>query len=127
VSNHVLDASALLALLNGEQGADYVQKLLSESSISSVNLAEVITRLSAAGMPEGEIREVISLLGLEILPFDSQQAFQAGLLLPYTRSLGLSLGDRACLALAQVTGSTALTADQAWIDVEIGIEIKLIR
>jgi ribonuclease VapC len=127
VSNYVLDASALLALLNGEQGSDYVQKLLSESSISSVNLAEVITRLSAVGMPEGEIREVISLLGLEILPFDSQQAFQAGLLIPHTRSLGLSLGDRACLALAQVTASTALTADQSWIDLEIGVDIKLIR
>jgi ribonuclease VapC len=70
---------------------------------------------------------VISLLGLEILPFDSQQAFQAGLLIPYTRSFGLSLGDRACLALAQVTASTALTADQSWIDLEIGVDIKLIR
>lgn len=127
MSEYILDASALLALLNNEKGADFVQKLLPASSISSVNLAEVITRLSAVGMPEDEIREVMALLGLEVLPFDVELAFQAGFLIPFTRSYGLSLGDRACLSLARLTGSTALTADQVWVDLDLGIDIKLIR
>ena len=127
MSEYVLDASAVLALLNGEPGADFVQKLLPVSSISSVNLAEVITRLSAVGMPEVEIREVMALLGLEVLPFDVERAFQAGVLIPFTRSYGLSLGDRACLSLARLTNSTAVTADQAWGEINIGVDIKLIR
>jgi len=92
-----------------------------------VNLAEVVTRLSILGMPEGEVREALTVLGLEIIAFDEEQAFRAGLLSAYTQPLGLSLGDRACLALALTTHATALTADRVWKDLDIGVEIKLIR
>lgn len=122
-----LDASALLALLNAEKGAELVLDRLPHSVISAINLAEVITRFSIAGMPEADIRKTLSLLGLEIIPFDEEQAFRAGLLSQYTQPLGLSLGDRACLALALTTHSTALTADRVWKQLDLGLEIELIR
>ncbi len=127
MSEYVLDASALLALLNSEKGAELVQGLLPQAVISTVNLAEVVTRLSAVGMPEDQIRDALAYLGLEILPFDEEQAFQSGLLYAHTQPLGLSLGDRACLALAQVTDATAVTSDRTWKDLDIGVGLKLIR
>ncbi len=127
MSEYALDASALLALLNAEKGADLVQGLLPQSVISTVNLAEVVTRLSAVGMPEDQIRDVLAYLGLEVISFDEEQAFRAGFLSANTQPLGLSLGDRACLALALTTHTTALTADRVWKDLDIGVEIKLIR
>lgn len=127
MSEYVLDASALLALLNAEKGADLVQGLLPQSVISTVNLAETVARLSAVGMPEDQIRDVLAYLGLEITPFDEEQAFQSGLLYKQTQPLGLSLGDRACLALAQITDATAVTSDRAWKDLDIGVGLKLIR
>jgi ribonuclease VapC len=127
VSNFVLDASALLALLNTEEGADLVRDMLPDAVVSAVNLAEVVTRLTAIGMPEGEIRDALAWLGLQITPFDEIQGYQAGLFYPLGKLLGLSLGDRACLALAHATDATAVTADQAWEDLDIGVEIKLIR
>lgn len=127
MSEYILDASALLSLLNAEEGAEIVQGLLRDAVISAVNLAEIVTRLSAIGMPENEIRNALALLGLKVAPFGDEQAYQAGLLYPHVRHLGLSLGDRACLALAKATASTAVTADRAWKDLDLGIRILLIR
>jgi ribonuclease VapC len=127
VSDYVLDASALLALLNAERGADLVQDLLPRCIISAVNLSEVVTRLSILNMPEHEIRETLSILGLEIVAFDKEQALLSGLLTASTRPFGLSLGDRACLALAIMINNTAVSADRAWQDLDIGVNIKLIR
>jgi len=127
VSDYALDASALLALLNAEEGSDLVQGFLPQSVISTVNLAEVVTRLSILGIPEGEVRNALTVLGLKSVPFDEEQAFRAGLLSAYTQPLGLSLGDRACLALALTTHAVALTADRVWKDLDIGVVIKLIR
>jgi ribonuclease VapC len=127
VSKVVLDASALLALLNDETGTDLVRELLPDALISTVNLAEVVTRLSLLGMPGDQIREVLTLLGLNIEPFDEEQAFRTGLFVSQTHSVGLSLGDRACLALASATGGTAVTADRAWKDLDIGVKIQLLR
>ena len=124
---YVLDASALLSLLNAETGASFVQDFLPDASISSVNLAEVVTRLSAVGMPENDIRNTLTLLGLEVIHFDEEQAYQAGLLYSFGRVYGLSLGDRACLALARTSAATAVTADRAWEKLDIGVEIKFIR
>lgn len=123
----VLDASALLALLNDEKGADRVRELLPDALISTVNLAEVTTRLSLLGMPGEQIRDILTLLGLEILPFDEEQAFLAGIFSAKTHSLGLSLGDRACLALASVIGATAVTADRVWKELRLGVKIQLVR
>ena len=127
MTEYVLDASALLAMLNAEKGAELVQELLPESVVSTVNLAEVVTRLSAIGMPELDIRNALSLLGLVIVSYDEKQAYQTGFIQVNGKSHGLSLGDRACLSLAKEVGATAVTADRAWIDLEIGIPIRLIR
>lgn len=127
MSKFVLDASALLALLNNETGSDLVRELLPDALVSSVNLAEVVTRLSLLGMPGEQVREALTLLGLNIKPFDEEQAFGTGLLAAQTHSLGLSLGDRACLALASATGATAVTADRAWNTLNLGLKIRLLR
>ena len=123
----VLDASAVLALLNDEVGAKIVQESLSGAIISSVNFAEVVTRLTLLGMPEKEIREALDILALDITPFDEEQAFLAGILAIKTKQLGLSLGDRACLALALKTGSAALTSDKVWQALDIGVTVRVIR
>ncbi len=127
MSEYVLDASAVLALLNNEPGSDVVQAVLPHAMVSTVNLAEVIARLVAVGIPGPEIREVVSLLGLPVVDFDVETAFSSGELYRQTYPAGLSLGDRACLALAKKMGAVAVTADRAWNTVETGIEIRLIR
>ena len=123
----VIDASALLALLNAEPGADTVAEALPEGVISAVNLSEVVAKLCDAGMPEKAIHQALQPLGIEIVPFDEEQAYQAGLLRTSTQDLGISLGDRACLSLAKKLGIDALTADRAWTELSIGTTIKLIR
>ncbi|MBI2830339.1 MAG: type II toxin-antitoxin system VapC family toxin [Chloroflexi bacterium] len=123
----VIDASALLALLNVEPGAGMVAEALPNGVISSVNLSEVVAKLSDAGMPENAIRQALQPLGLEIVPFDEEQAYQAGLLRTATQDMGLSLGDRACLSLAKTLGVVALTADRAWSGLSVGATIKVIR
>lgn len=127
MSRVVLDASALLALLNQEDGAERVAPLLADAVISTVNLAEVVTRLAIAGMPEAAIRDTLALLPLESVPLDVEDAIDLGLLAPVTRSSGLSLGDRACLILARRLGVTAVTADQAWTGIDAGVPVELIR
>lgn len=127
MSRVVLDASALLALLNQEEGAERVAPFLADAVISTVNLAEVVTRLALAGMPETAIREALALLPLESVPFDVGQAIEVGLLAPTTRPSGLSLGDRACLVLARRLDATAVTADQAWVGIDAGVAVELIR
>lgn len=127
VSRVVLDASAILALLNQEEGAERVALFLADAVISTVNLAEVVTRLALAGMPETAIREALAFLPLESVPFDVGQAIEVGLLAPTTRPSGLSLGDRACLVLARRLDATAVTADQAWVGIDAGVAVKLIR
>ncbi len=123
----VIDASALLALLNGESGADVVAEALPRGIISAVNLSEVVTKLCGAGMPENAIHQTLQPLGLEIQPFDEEQAYRAGLLRTATQRMGMSLGDRACLSLAKTLGIVALTADKAWSGLSIGATIRLIR
>ncbi len=128
MSEVALDASALLAYIFNEPGADVVAEVLSRAAISSVNLSEVITKLLDKNMPMDEIVERIGRLGLEVVPFDSDQAFQAALLRSSTRHLGLSLGDRACLQLARTLGRPVLTADRAWTQLpDLLVEVKLIR
>ena len=123
----VIDASALLALLNAEPGADVVAEALPQGVISAVNLSEVIAKLCDVGMPEKAIHQALQPLGIEIVPFDEEQAYQAGLLRTSTQDWGISLGDRACLSLAKKLGIDALTADRAWTELSIGTNIKVIR
>lgn len=123
----VIDASALLALLNAEPGADVVIEALPGGVISAVNLSEVIAKLCSAGLPKEAVDKVLGPLDLQVEPFDEQQAYEAGLLRPATVNAGLSLGDRACLSLARKLGVEALTADKAWAELSIGTVIRIIR
>lgn len=127
VAKIVLDASALLALLNSEAGADVVAQSVSEAVISTVNLSEVIGKLCAAGMPEEAIRQALYGLDLEVIPFDEEQAYGAGLLRSVTDEKGLSLGDRACLDTARRLGFSALTVDRVWKELSVGVDVGLIR
>jgi len=127
VSSWVLDASALLALLNGETGSERVMGGLPDAVIASVNFSEVVTKLADEGRDEAEIRLYLDALGLEIVEFDTELAYRTGFLRPLTRSLGLSLGDRACLALATSLGIPALTCDRLWATLNLGVTVELIR
>jgi PIN domain nuclease of toxin-antitoxin system len=123
----VVDASAILALVKGEPGAGIVRARISRSVVSTVNVAEVGTKLVDWGMTGAGLRHVILNLGFEVRPFDFDQALAAAALRTATRSHGLSLGDRACLALAQSTGLPVLTADRAWRGVGLEVAIEVIR
>ena len=127
----VLDASAVLAMLNEEPGAERVQAALAHAVIGAVNLAEVVTKLRGDGLSEAEADEVVGLFQFDTRPLTAKQAIASGHLRPATRELGLSLGDRACLALAAELGATALTADRDWAKLgseDIGpIAVELIR
>lgn len=127
MSRVVIDASALLALVNGEEGAERVAKALDDASISAVNLSESVAKLADAGLPEEAIRQALEPFGLEVTEFDEQLAWQADLLRFSTKRTGLSFGDRACLALAQKLGVAAVTADRDWRRLDVGVEVQLIR
>ena len=112
---HILDASAVLAVLNGEAGQKKVIPILAESAISSVNLTEVAAKLLEAGMDQAGARLAVSVLGIgEIVDFTEDLAWEAARLRPLTRQYGLSLGDRACLALSIKLKVPAITADKQW-------------
>jgi ribonuclease VapC len=123
----VLDSSALLCLLNGEAGAERVAEALPSAVIGAVNLAEVVTKLRERGLSAEEVEEALGGFNLDVRPFTAVQAYATGHLRHATRSQGLSLGDRACLALAVELGAPALTADQAWGKVDAGAAVEVIR
>ena len=128
MSRYVLDSSALMALINREPGAAVVrQALASRSAMSTVNLAEVVTRLTERGLTPDQIDDMLLDFDLNTVDFDPTLAMVTGLLRPLTRHAGLSLGDRACLALAQQLQLPVLTADRAWQAVSVGVDIRLIR
>jgi len=128
MSNCVLDASALFAFLTQERGGERVaEAIVSGAAICTINFSEVVSKLSESGMPEAEIHETLDSIGLTIIDFDVTLACHAGLLRPLTRRAGLSLGDRACLALAKQLGLPALTADRVWKELSLDIEVQVIR
>lgn len=122
-----LDSSAVLALLFGESGGGEVANTINEAILSSVNLAEIVTKLVESGYSDEEIEIAIDGFLPSVVPFDTAQAVETGKLRQETRKWGLSLGDRACLALAKRNSVRALTADRAWAEVDIGIDVKVIR
>jgi PIN domain nuclease of toxin-antitoxin system len=126
----VLDASALLAFLFREEGHERVARALADSCMSTVNLAEVLGRFERDGRDAALVHRRLRASGIAWIPFGREDAARAAALVPLTRQLGLSLGDRACLALARVREATALTADRAWreLDAEaIGAAVEVIR
>ena len=123
----VLDASALLAFINREPGAERVTVVLGEAAISTVNFSEVVAKLALRNRSPQRILDELTEFELEVVDFNRALAEDAGLLATATRGQGLSLGDRACLALARRENAVALTADNAWRQVQVGIEIQFIR
>lgn len=123
----VLDASAVLALLNRERGWETVEAVLADAAIAAPNLAEVLTRLSDAGVPDKDAWNIVAMLDLECIPFSAGHAREAARLRTGTRALGLSLGDRACLALARALKRPVYTADKSWAGLDVGVYVNLVR
>lgn len=123
----VLDASALIALLRAEKGAEMVAARLDGSYLSTVNLAEVLTQSTEWGRDPAAVLQEIEVLPVTIVPVTTEQALAASILRPLTRSAGLSLGDRLCLALALSLGLPALSAESAWMGLPHNVEVELIR
>lgn len=123
----VLDASAILALLFAEPGAEVVAEAIADGAVlSTVNLSEVAKVLVTVGDDPGAVlRSLCDQVQVE--PFTVEDALLAAALDPSTRRAGLSLGDRACLALARRLDAVALTAEHAWAGLDLGIEIELLR
>lgn len=117
----------MLALLNEEDGAASVERALEDAVISCVNLSETAGVLIGLGMPPPAVADVLSDLALESVPFDEELALAAAGLVEQGRELGLSLGDRACIALAQKLKVPAVTADRVWAKGDFGIKVRLIR
>lgn len=123
----VLDASALIALLADERGGEQVVPLLDGALLSTVNWSEVLARYTTLGLATGERAAQLESLGVVLVAFTARQAEIAAGLIPITRVAGLSLADRACLALALDTGGDAVTADRAWSRVDVGVAVRIIR
>jgi PIN domain nuclease of toxin-antitoxin system len=127
MSKVVLDASALMALLRREPGSEAVQSALAHAMISTVNLSEVLAKASEISKGFDAAKAALAGLQLSVIPFDEQQAEIAAGLRSVTRSLGLSLGDRCCLALGIARTLPILTADRDWSKLQLGITIQMIR
>ena len=128
MSDVILDASAILAIVNAEPGAEKLTpELLRDAVCSTVNLAEVQSKLVARGWSANEAWEDATSPIREAVPFDDAQAKIAGSMVTLTRSLGLSLGDRACLALGLSLRAPIYTTDKSWAKLKLGIRLHVIR
>lgn len=123
----ILDASALIAFIAQEKGAEKVSVHIANAIISSVNLAEVASYMVFKGLDAVKVTALLDDLALIVADYDNQQALLTGQLRAQTSKQGLSLGDRACLALALTRKLPVLSADTAWKALDIGVKIQLIR
>lgn len=123
----VLDSSAVLAFLFNEPGGDQVQELFRTSMVSAVNVTEIVAKQIDKGLAPDLAERRCDGLHLEVMPFDHELARLAGKLRADTKHKRLSLGDRACLALAILTERTAVTADRNWAGLDVGCKIEIIR
>ena len=123
----VLDSSAILAFLLKETGAQMVQEQLAAAVVCSVNATEVITKLIDEKWDVQTAIMTFDALGVHVLPYDKPLSIRAGALRQSTKHRGLSLGDRACLALAERERMPVLTADRVWTALDIGVDIRLAR
>jgi PIN domain nuclease of toxin-antitoxin system len=126
-NKYVLDASALLALINEENGHEKVANYLPEACVSTVNFSEVVSILYGISMPHKEIKQLMNDLVHSVIPFDEMQAYQTAELKSLTKVKGLSLGDRACIALGKIKNIPVITADKVWSTIKLDVEIILIR
>lgn len=123
----VLDSSAILAVIQNEPGQEKVLPVLHGALISTVNLAEVATRIARGGAPQAVIEAAIHKLPVQPCDFSYEHVVFAGFMEQQTRAKGLSLGDRICLTLAIHNNVPVMTTDRAWSEIELPIEVQLIR
>ena len=124
----ILDSSALLALFNSEKGWEKIEELLPLSIMSTVNIAEVVAELDKKlAVSSIQSKEMIIAAINKIVPLDFDQSIEVGRLRKETKKFGLSLGDRACIALGFTTGYTIYTADKVWANLPLNCNIVLIR
>jgi ribonuclease VapC len=126
-ATYVLDSSAILSVLFHETGGETAITYFAGSAVSSVNLTEVVSKLQDSGVLDDAIEEYVRDLKLTVVPHTESLAIKAGLMRNSTRSLGLSLGDRACLALANERDAIAVTTDKAWTKLDGIARVKLVR
>ena len=119
----VLDSSVILAIIRGETGEDKALALAQNAQISAVNVAECIEQ----NLREDAGLEIIASCEVQVIPLTEQQAILAGRLRHKAPKGVLSLGDRACIAAAILSGRTAVTADKAWAKFDLGCKVELIR
>lgn len=127
MASAVLDLSAVLAILNAEPGADLVIATLDDALLSTVNYAEVVTKIVERGGTYKEAEAALQLITATVIDFDLALAQRTGALRAETRKRGLSLGDRACLSLAEREGVPAITGDRSWIGAVSSVEVRLFR
>lgn len=130
MKEYVWDASAILVWLKQEPGVERLENLLASADghlVSAVNLAEVAGWFDERGMPTERIREMLRELDIDVVPFDFDDALTSGLLRTTTRPLGLSLGDRACIATARRRRAVVVTADREWLKVDLGVGVECLR
>jgi ribonuclease VapC len=124
---YVLDSAAVIAVLSLEPGFQRVAELLDKSVISSVNLAEIFTKLVQKA-PAEDVRELLRPLELQVEDWSEDMAYRSAEFTPFNKSHGLSLGDRACLTLAKQLRATAVTSDRAWRRIpSLGVRIMIFR
>jgi ribonuclease VapC len=127
VTSVVLDASAMIAFLRGEPGADKVGKRFPGALISAMNYSEVLKKTIEVGGSADMVRVHMSALPISIVPFDVEQAVSTAALYPVVKALGLSFADRACLNLAIRHGAVVLTTDQRMAETAAPVKVSLIR
>jgi ribonuclease VapC len=123
----VLDSSAVLAVIWNEPGSDVVLNHVDAAVISAVNYAEVLTKIADRGVDGKRAMALLASLAIETIVFDKFQAETVSQLRSQTRHLGLSLGDRACIALAMTKAWPVLTADKVWAELSLGVKVQLVR
>ena len=122
-----MDSSAVLALVFRERGREHVAVALTGALINAVNLTEVMSKMLDSGLSSDQVDDQLKGFSLLVVDFDRDLAMRTALLRAATRHRGLSLGDRACLALAMREKRPVMTADRAWSDLDLPVEVVLIR
>lgn len=126
MSGVVLDASALVALIKQEPGADKVAQVIRGARLGAFNLAEVVSHFIHSGMAPREVDTMLRPLPVDIIVADADLAREAAYLRAVTAKAGLSLGDRFCLALAKRDGLPAWTADRQWLKIVTAVEVDIV-
>ena len=127
-AEYVLDSTAVIAVLYAEPGHQYINEVLHKSAVSTVNLAEIVNKLAQRGSTSEALRESLIRLKLQVIDWTEAMAYESAEFTHFSKSHGISLGDRACLTLAKQLRATAVTSDRAWRRLPaLGVRIMIFR